>query len=177
MFAKTDPQNYNHPQCGLSLIELLVALSLAAIIATWGIPSFQALGERTALSSEVMRIKRALTLARNTAITRQSKITLCPANAGGDACENNWSGPLMIIDDPSGSDGFSADTILRTLPATPHVTVTYNREWKRMRYDILGHASGYNGRFTVCPAQGNGSEVILSQLGRVRVKADIPCPP
>ncbi|CAM4019022.1 GspH/FimT family protein [Vreelandella rituensis] len=124
-----------------------------------------------------MRIKKALSLVRNTAITRQSKITLCPANAKGDACENDWSGPLVIVDDPSGNDEFSADTILRTLPATPNVTVTYNREWKRMRYGILGHASCYNGRFTVCPAQGNGSEVILSQLGRVRIKADIPCPP
>ncbi|WP_415843621.1 Tfp pilus assembly protein FimT/FimU [Vreelandella rituensis] len=40
----TYPKSCNHAQYGLTLIELLVVLSLVAIIATWGIPSFQALG-------------------------------------------------------------------------------------------------------------------------------------
>ncbi|WP_346796560.1 GspH/FimT family pseudopilin [Halomonas sp. Bachu 37] len=168
-------------QGGFTLIELLVVMSLVAILAVWGIPSFHAFGARTSTHSEVQRLQQALSLARNTAITRQSTVTLCPANATQDRCINEWDGPLMVIEGLAEDTLDEQDTIVRVLPATSGVTVTYNRQWRRMRYTPLGHASGYNGRFFVCPESITdhdlpGKEIVLSQLGRVRVQGDIDCP-
>ncbi|CAN0594771.1 unnamed protein product, partial [Ectocarpus sp. 12 AP-2014] len=37
---------------GFTLLELIITLLLVGIIAAWGLPSFQALGVRTAQTSE-----------------------------------------------------------------------------------------------------------------------------
>ncbi|MGM2596721.1 pilus assembly FimT family protein, partial [Bacillus cereus group sp. Bce035] len=63
--------SYRHSWQGFTLIEMLIALALMGILAAWGLPNFQALGERSAVASEVNRLQTALTLARNTAITQR----------------------------------------------------------------------------------------------------------
>ncbi|WP_226251439.1 Tfp pilus assembly protein FimT/FimU [Halomonas sp. SBBP1] len=64
------------PESGFTLLELLVTLLLVGIIAVLGLPSFQALGERTAQSSEINRLLSAFAFARNTAISQRQQITL-----------------------------------------------------------------------------------------------------
>ncbi len=65
-------------QRGLTLIELIVAIAVLAIMVTWAIPSFQRFTARNEVAAEVMRIKTALALARNTAVTRRTTISVCP---------------------------------------------------------------------------------------------------
>ena len=67
---------------GFTLLELLVTLLLLGIVAVMGLPSFQALGERTAQASEINRLQSAFSLARNTAISQRRQITLCPGHKG-----------------------------------------------------------------------------------------------
>lgn len=85
---------------GFTLIELLITLALMGILAAWGLPNFQALGERSAVASEVNRLQTVLTLARNTAITQRRDVTVCPINSARTAClsgTNNWSGELVVF--------------------------------------------------------------------------------
>lgn len=159
---------------GFTLLELLVALLIMGIIAAWGIPSFQALGERTASAGEANRLQTALGLARQTAITQRQPVTLCPIAGSQDTsrCGENWSQTLMVVRGDQTADIASAD-VLRTFPASKGVNVRYSRGWRRIRYDALGHSSGYNGRFILCPrgekSRARGSTLILSQLGRWRM--------
>ncbi|QNI04119.1 GspH/FimT family pseudopilin [Halomonas sp. SH5A2] len=159
---------------GFTLLELLVTLLIMGIIAAWGIPSFQALGERTARTGEANRLQTALGFARQTAITQRQPVTLCPIANPQDTsrCGENWSQALMVIHGDQTEDIASAD-VLRTFPTTERVDVRYSRGWRRIRYDALGHSSGYNGRFILCPqsekSRARGSTLILSQLGRWRM--------
>ncbi|MBR9905656.1 MAG: prepilin-type N-terminal cleavage/methylation domain-containing protein [Gammaproteobacteria bacterium] len=167
------------PESGFTLLELLITLLLVGIIAAWGLPSFQALGQRTAQSSAVNRLQSAFSLARNTAISQRRQITLCPVDEGRKACTRDWSGELMIVRGDK-TDSISEDDILRIVPAQQGTKVAYSRGWSRIRYSPLGYTSGYNGSFAICSTSGavgaKGKKLVLSQLGRLRIdEAPIDC--
>lgn len=167
------------PASGFTLLELLVTLLLVGILAAWGLPNFQAMGERTALTSEVNRLQSAFSLARNTAISQRRQITLCPATESHQACQQEWSGELMIVRGDK-TENISEDDILRIVPPQQGAQVTFNRGWSRIRYNSLGYTSGYNGSFAICSGSGaegsRGKKLVLSQLGRLRIdEAPIDC--
>src|SRR5690554_6132555 len=71
--ASTPPR-----QRGLTLIELLVALVVMIIMVGWAVPSYQRMTARQEVSSEVLRLKTALSMTRSAAITRRTQVALCP---------------------------------------------------------------------------------------------------
>lgn len=157
---------------GFTLIELLVVLGLVGALAVWGVPRFQSLGERTAITSEVNRLQSALSLARSTAVTQRVDITLCPANANHSTClSDDWSGELMIINGDK-TRGISQSEIVRLFPPTAGVNVSKNGP-ARIKYTPLGHATGFNSTFSICPEhaarRAQGADLVLSVLGRARV--------
>ncbi len=153
---------------GFTLLELLVALALMGMLAAWGLPSFQALGERSAVASEVNRLQTILTLARNTAITQQSDITVCPANEGKNACSDDWNNPVIIVQGDK-TTSISDQDIVRVFAPTKGVHVTKNGR-SRIKYDSIGYTRGYNSTYTICPGNDqtatSGATLVLSNLGR-----------
>ncbi|MGO3055711.1 MULTISPECIES: GspH/FimT family pseudopilin [Halomonas] len=162
---------YSLRASGFTLIELLVVLVLVGAVAVWGVPRFQSLGERTAVTSEVNRLQSALSLARSTAITQQGDITLCPASTNHRICLSDWSGELMIVNGDKTRD-ISQDEIVRLFPPTSGVDVSKNGH-ARIKYTSLGHATGFNSTFSICPRHAagrtQGADLVLSVLGRARV--------
>jgi type IV fimbrial biogenesis protein FimT len=159
-------------QRGVTLIELLVVVALVAILAGVGYPNLRAFGERNAHRVAVSQLQSALALARHTAIMRNAKVFLCPQAAEINACGNDWNQALLIVAHNTRTPLDPAN-ILRVLPSGD-ARITYNRGWKRVRFSTLGHSSGYNGTFTVCAAgtaSAGGTELVLSQLGRLRIKS------
>jgi type IV fimbrial biogenesis protein FimT len=165
---------------GFTLLELLVALALMGMLAAWGLPNFQALGERSAVTSEVNRIQTALTLARNTAITQRNEVTVCPINTSRNAClsgTDNWSGEWVVfVGKPSGN--ISDEDIVRFFPPTSGATTTSktNVNLTYLYYEPLG-GIGYGARtIEVCPAKTDtkqsGKEVFIHPMGRARVGED-----
>ena len=159
---------------GFTLLELLVALALMGILAAWGLPSFQALGERSAVTSEINRLQAILTLARNTAITQQSDITVCPTNDSQEACTNDWNNSVVVVKGDQTTNISDAD-IVRIFAPTKGTRVTKNGQ-SRIKYNSVGHAGGFNSTYTVCPSSDEtsltGKTLVVSRLGRSRVGED-----
>ena len=160
-------------QRGLTLIELLIVIVLAVILIGWAVPSFQALTARQQVAAEVMRLKTALALARNTAITRRAPVMVCPADADSNQCNgdlSDWTLPLLVVLSP----GTPEAQVLRRLPASRVTSLSYRQD-RAVRYTALGRASGHNGTFRICGRYDTGSQVIVSNFGRVRVNAQRDC--
>lgn len=161
-------------QRGMTLIELLVALAVMVLLATWAVPSFDALIARNAAATAIMRIKTAVAQARNTAITRRRTISVC-ASSGPPytTCHfDDWSQDWVIIDGPAAGGDLTDGTILKVLEAEGAVAVRYNRDDRPVRFSALGWSQGYNGTFTICSDHEDGVSLVLSNTGRLRTSRD-----
>lgn len=93
---------------GLTLIEVLVALSVLAILASLATPGLQALGASSALGSATSELFATLQLARSEAMRQGRRVTVCRSH-DQQTCDTDptrrWdSGWLVFIDtDRSGS--------------------------------------------------------------------------
>nr|WP_298250689.1 GspH/FimT family pseudopilin [uncultured Halomonas sp.] len=174
--ASTPSDSRHHEHLGFTLIELVVAIAVLAILVTWAVPGFQQFSARNEVVAEVMRLKSALSMARSAAITRRRTITLCPSvdmhqcqirnNADGQA----WLATLAIFEDT----GESEYTLLHTLGESRLPTLTYRNDNRPVRYDALGRSGGYNGTFRLCGRLTSGAKVIVNNTGRVRVESGRP---
>lgn len=163
-------------QAGLTLVELLVVLVVAGLLLGWAAPGFQSLMARQEVAAEVHRIKVALALARNTAITRRTEVFVCPSPDLGSCSTNDWSAPLAIVLGPLAGETYQEDALLRVVDAGRGVSVSYSRNSKRVRYGPLGRPAGYNGTFRICGRHDSRASVVVSNFGRVRVGDPPSCP-
>jgi type IV fimbrial biogenesis protein FimT len=100
------------PQQGFTLVELLVVMTIFAILMAMAIPSFNALTLRTTASQYASSMAESALLARTEAIRRNAAVTVC-VSTNGTTCgsggwEQGWLVSCMTKDlvtcDTSGTD-------------------------------------------------------------------------
>lgn len=74
-------------QSGFTLIELMVAVALVAILAMLATPSWNEMRIRAALRTGVNDLTSSLQFARSEAVRLNSPVTVCPSNDGA-TCTN-----------------------------------------------------------------------------------------
>lgn len=117
---------------GFTLIELMVTLSVAAILLTVGVPGFQDFIKANSLSSRANTFVADLILARSEAINRSGRVTICKSNdLSSCATSGGWEqGWIIFYDpaDPRGSlDPGGNDRLIRaTGPASGRITIRGN---------------------------------------------------
>lgn len=101
-------------QKGFTLVELLITISVAAILAALAAPSFKGFVAKQGVSSASNEIFSALNLARMEAVKRNRHVLVCPSNSAGTGCltGNIWTqGWLVCVDADSNN---TCDTITNT---------------------------------------------------------------
>lgn len=99
-------------QNGLTLIEILIALSIFAIVLVAATPSFDSTIKRNRVAAQLRDVKSDLNLARSEAISRAKPVVVC-GSSNGTTCNdsNDWStGWIVFIDDGAGG-GTARDSI------------------------------------------------------------------
>lgn len=113
------------PVRGLTLIELMVAIAVAAVLLSLAAPSFkQALG-RSRLSSTASELTAAVQLARAEAIRSNRRVTLCRSD-DGSACSSSsstWSGWILFVDTDSNGTRGNTEPVVKSATFDSPVTV------------------------------------------------------
>jgi type IV fimbrial biogenesis protein FimT len=127
---------------GFNLVELLMVMTLAAILMGIGVPSYRYVTNSNRVSTEVNALLGDMMLARSEAIKQGQPVSVCPS-ALGATCDNttNWQKGWIVFSDVNGDGAFNVgtDTLLRVQKAFATATdtfqsdnavkfVTYNRE-------------------------------------------------
>lgn len=95
---------------GFTLVEVLVAILIVAILAAVAVPAMGTFIKNSRISGSVNDFITAVTLARSEAAKRRAVTTVCPSNdplAAAPACDNTgWENGWIVFEDTDG------DTVL-----------------------------------------------------------------
>ncbi|MBY6191835.1 GspH/FimT family pseudopilin [Microbulbifer agarilyticus] len=90
-------------QQGLTLIELLVTMTVFAVVVGIAIPSFNSMVQNTRSATLGEEILGALQYARSEAIKRGERVTLCGSSDGTD-CDGGWADNWIVVVDTAATD-------------------------------------------------------------------------
>jgi type IV fimbrial biogenesis protein FimT len=129
---------------GLTLLELLTVITIAAVLMGIGLPSYQYVTNANRISGEVNGLLGDMQYARSEAIKEGQTVSVCSSTdptAATPACSgsNAWQSGWIVFSDVNGNGAFDpGDTVLRvqnsfplgdTFNANNGMTgVTFNRE-------------------------------------------------
>jgi prepilin-type N-terminal cleavage/methylation domain-containing protein len=176
---------------GFSLLELMITISVFAILATIAIPNLQDFLIRTQRQQVISDLSTAIAIARSEAVKRALPVTLAGKTSGSQMLQEGW----QIFTDPARTGTYSASagsvtTLIAEQSAYPANQLLVGRDAspqvtaggaEYLQFDSLGRIStltGSNGSYGVTVVvQRNGVDKVKSALcigwaGRVRLVTD-----
>ncbi|MBL4631495.1 MAG: GspH/FimT family pseudopilin [Paraglaciecola sp.] len=89
-------------QKGVTLIELMVTVSIVAIILTSVAPSIQSILIKNRIVAEINELSSLIQYARHQAIDEQTPIIICPSTDYKN-CITDWNAPKIVFLDSDGN--------------------------------------------------------------------------
>lgn len=159
---------------GLNLIELMIALAIAAIVFLLGVPSIRVMLIQNAVIAEVNELSALLQYARAQAINERVRIRLCPT-PDLTRCSLNWSLQKMVFIDIDNNG--VRDPENEKLLAAKNRTTRTNFVTGPARSIVFSNSGTVNSPATllVCHKDREAQyarAVILSLQGRVKMSRD-----
>ncbi|MBN6211829.1 GspH/FimT family pseudopilin [Ralstonia pickettii] len=108
-----------HKCRGFTIVEILVTLTIVAILAVIAVPSFNGTIQRARTQSEANSLVNDIQFARGEAIKRGMPVSLCASQDGATCTNANaWHVGWIIFNDDNGSGTLDAstDSVLRYRP-------------------------------------------------------------
>ncbi len=164
-------------QRGFTLVELMVVLTVSAIIITVAAPPFQSSIEKRRIFTINDSFFAALKLARSEAVARSRTVTVCPSD-DQFTCSGTWSdGWLVFIDDDKDRVfDVSDDELLKVGGNFPsgYISMLYGDVTSTFQFSYEGRAVE-QGTFYVCgPSDEDGDvqAIIINLSGGMRYAID-----
>ncbi len=170
---------------GFTLLELLISLTLASLLAMLALPAYADWIADYRLMNQARALAGSMYIARSEAIKRGYRVDLCRSSdlvqCGGPGWDQGW---LMYVDENKDGQVDPGEAVLRREPGTrERVTITPNTPLKDyVSYTSLGVArmnSGalQMGTFVLCLSGRPEVHVVLANSGRARIeKMPAICP-
>lgn len=140
---------------GFTLIELMVVISLVAILLALGLPSFQSTIRSNRLATQTNQLIASIALTRSEALRTSRGAAMCPST-NGTACGGTWSNGWLIWADVDGDatiDG--SEPIVRYVQGNSTIGLTSSDGDVAIAFNGRGGAVSpptFTLRPTTCPA-------------------------
>lgn len=172
--------NHSKQASGFTLLELIVAISIAGILMSMAIPSFSDMMRNNRLTTYANELVTSLNLARSEAVKRGVPVTVRKIGTG------NWSalGWNVFVDNNGNGDfDVATDVILRAYEKLPSNFSLIGNGLilvDRITYIANGSSNNTAGTLILCDnSDGNGliepytaRAIIISMSGRIQMARD-----
>jgi type IV fimbrial biogenesis protein FimT len=159
---------------GFTLIESLIVLAIASILAGFMAPGVGDLIQRSRATTAHNWIVTSIMFARQTAVSYGVLTTLCPSSTG-TSCEGQWhEGSIVFIDLNKNAKVDIDDTIIKWFQfPLENGTVKWRsfRNRKYLQITSMGYTNFQNGNFVYCPADEDPRfrrQIVVNMVGRAR---------
>lgn len=169
----------NSKQRGFTLLELLITITILAILINTGTQGMQWLSQRTQASTTRTNIERIFATARFSAVTDRTIVTICPLGPG-NKCTSNWNNEVSIFKDPDNLKKLATPgQLLRVSKLANRGNLVSSSAGSGARryfqYDRNGAVKGSIGHLVWCPPSKNQTFAIQARInfgGRLRWASD-----
>ncbi|SDT92432.1 GspH/FimT family pseudopilin [Halopseudomonas salegens] len=161
---------------GFTLIELVVALAVVAVLLVLALPAFGNLIDRTRMDADASELLRTLRFARQEAVRGNQTLTVAPLTA------QDWNrGWVVFVDRNHNGELDKNEPLLRAYEGSGNSAIKANTPLSRyVRYNALGQSQLLNGGFQAgtfrfCPQDLTrpGVKMVINRVGRVRVERGV----
>ena len=169
-----DPLKILNSQSGVTLLELVVAIAVLGVLLGIAVPGFNQLLLNNRQVSATNEFIAALQGARSTAVTRNSRVTVCASQDQASCSGGNWSAGWIVFSDDNGNQSFDGgETLLRARDNIEQINITSPDFGLALTFAANGRAVAGSGQFMVCDSRGatHGKVIILSPSGRPRTSS------
>ncbi len=158
---------------GVTLIELMIVISIGAVLTTMALPSFNNLLQSAASRSARSALSVSINQARIGAAMRGQQIVVCPSGNQSDCNhDSRWHhGWIAFIDSNQDSERDANEEIFSVSQAqSSGIAILSTSGRQRIRYQADGSANGTNLTLTVCDRRGPASArtLVINNSGRLR---------
>ncbi len=178
-------RGWKSTQCGgFTLIELMVTITLVAIVMGIGVPSYQDFVVRNRIQTQASEIRSSLAMARVEAIRRGLRVRVCPGESGCNGSANWHNGWNSFVD--RNSDNAREEAKNET-QLEVHISLDGGSTLTGANHVIFKSdgTAGAERELNLCTAEGDASphrrRIAISSVGRIRVcgppdPGEPPCP-
>lgn len=157
---------------GYSLLELVVVVTIVAILATLAMTSFSQLIANHRLRVEANALFHAIHLARKESVMRRRAVSICPSIDGSSCDEDNdWSQGWLLFENSNGNAPPTLDAgepLLQQHRISADIQINSNRRAFTLRSTQL---RATNGTIKFCDRRDRAESraLVISYTGRPRI--------
>jgi type IV fimbrial biogenesis protein FimT len=143
-----NPKKSFKAKLGFSLLELLIVLTLVAILSLAGVRSWHFFLKKQQQQILVNQLQQSLNFAKQSAVAYHQAVSLCAA-ASDQMCGDNWSKGILIFLNSNGQSQPQDHLLLRVPPLSKTAIIQW-RGWltsPQIRFEADGLPHGYHGSF------------------------------
>lgn len=154
------------------MMELLLAVTVLAILTTLALPGFTQFIQNNRLAAEANEMVAAFQFARSEALKRGLPVQVCSSSNGAE-CNGNWSEGWIAMADPAGTA-----EVLRVWEA-PGDAFTFNPEAGTVSFEPSGFSTGTTAQQFGMQVPGctndSARRILVERTGRVASER-VDCP-
>ena len=173
-----------YKQRGFTVLELMITVSVAAVLATVAVPSFSSFMSNNRITAQANSFHSSILYARSEAVKRNVQVAMCGSsnsaavNPCGTASSGWTDGWLMFVDDNENGQRDGTEAIIKTNTGVTGGS-TFSGNSNVISYTNDGRVTTSSLTFKLCDADNDDKytrELTISPLGNPKVSKSGTCP-